>query len=740
MNIFLYLGIFSTSASILMFEVISTRISRLAFGYDYKFIILSLAALGIGIGGMATYFLLEKINRNKNIFLLTVALCYLFASPIPFVLAHYNSIFDLLWLKIAFFFLAFFLYFFAGLLFSFVFAFQPLVVSIIYFWDLVGGAIGTILAVFLLDALGNSNTISYFLLVSTLPYIFLVIYTNNGKKFRYISISLVVLFAVIFMRSEIFKIQCAKFAPEYSYSNSFSQIDAYYVKPQLAVIKESSRQKVDIPPSVTAIRMEIDCLATTHLINYNNLSDAIFIQNEMAGMPFAFKPNSEDVLIIGSGAGMDVIRALQYQEKNITAVEINPLILELYKKYVGKNSDVYAEKNVQLIVDDGRKFIETSDKKYDIIALPSSFKYGKSGLSFYGFIENYLFTKEAFRTYLNNLKDGGILALVNRNSGGSNGHLNTAIAALQDNAPSIENRIVFIGGKKSSLLIVKNGVFSQEERKKVSERALFLGFSKPVFPQGKTLSPEIIDNAATKDERPYPLNHEGVGSFSTFLHNLKNNFLLSFLVFVLALIFCLFFTPGTRNNISRKHILYLSCYFSALGAGFMILELSLIQRLTMFIGNPSYSLATILATILLFGGFGSILVRYFNLIKDKNNISKIIVCAISIMIIYLFLFKPLFPLILHYNLFIRISSVIVLVALPSLLLGALFPIGIGLINKRHLNLVPLMWGLDGISAVWGGIGGTILYALYGFQVALLSCIILYFIVLLSAIFMPNPED
>ena len=70
--LFLYLATFVISSSLLMVEIVSTRVSKIAFGYNSQFIILSLAWVGIGIGGIIIFFRWEQIymelNRNLLVF------------------------------------------------------------------------------------------------------------------------------------------------------------------------------------------------------------------------------------------------------------------------------------------------------------------------------------------------------------------------------------------------------------------------------------------------------------------------------------------------------------------------------------------------------------------------------------------------------------------------------------------------------------------------------------------------
>jgi len=82
--------------------------------------------------------------------------------------------------------------------------------------------------------------------------------------------------------------------------------------------------------------------------------------------------NLDDVLVIGSGGGNDVAVALHNGAKHVDAVEIDPELLELGEK--NHPDKPYSDPRVTTHVDDGRAFLERTNKKYDLIvlALPDS--------------------------------------------------------------------------------------------------------------------------------------------------------------------------------------------------------------------------------------------------------------------------------------------------------------------------------------------------------------------------------
>ena len=123
------------------------------------------------------------------------------------------------------------------------------------------------------------------------------------------------------------------------------------------------------------------------------------------------RPDGGDVLVIGAGSGNDVAVALERDAEHIDAVEIDQRLMDLAK--TGHPDEPYADPRVDVHIDDGRAFLERSDKKWDriLLALPDSLALvqGQSAIR----LESYLFTVEALEAAKEHLKPGGSFAMYN---------------------------------------------------------------------------------------------------------------------------------------------------------------------------------------------------------------------------------------------------------------------------------------------------------------------------------------
>ena len=123
-------------------------------------------------------------------------------------------------------------------------------------------------------------------------------------------------------------------------------------------------------------------------------------------LPFSFN-NPKDVLIVGAGVGLNVSAALAANAARVDAVEIDPVVLEIGRKY---NPD-YSSSRVNLICDDARHFISRATNKYDVINFSLLDSHTVAGLGSSVRIDNYVYTKENFAKALSLLKDNGIMQI-----------------------------------------------------------------------------------------------------------------------------------------------------------------------------------------------------------------------------------------------------------------------------------------------------------------------------------------
>jgi SAM-dependent methyltransferase len=125
--------------------------------------------------------------------------------------------------------------------------------------------------------------------------------------------------------------------------------------------------------------------------------------------PYRLVSQPGTVLVVGAGTGNDVAAALRHGARHVDAVEIDPVILDLGRRYHPEHP--YASLNVNTYVDDARAFFHKTKRKYDLIVFgfldSSTLLTGFSSLR----LDNYVYTRESFESARRLLKPGGSMVL-----------------------------------------------------------------------------------------------------------------------------------------------------------------------------------------------------------------------------------------------------------------------------------------------------------------------------------------
>jgi hypothetical protein len=155
-------------------------------------------------------------------------------------------------------------------------------------------------------------------------------------------------------------------------------------------------------------------------------------------------------------------------------------------------------------------------------------------------------------------------------------------------------------------------------------------------------------------------------------------------------------------------------YFAALGLGFMFFEITLIQRLILFLGYPTYSLTVTLASLLVFTGVGALLSERW---KRSHRVVPVLLGAVAALTaFYLFGLPPLTD------------------ALLGLCLGTFMPLGLGAVagmTEHAREYVAWGWAVNGFASVVGAVATTLLAMAFGFNTVLVLALVVYAVALVT---------
>jgi len=159
---------------------------------------------------------------------------------------------------------------------------------------------------------------------------------------------------------------------------------------------------------------------------------------------------------------------------------------------------------------------------------------------------------------------------------------------------------------------------------------------------------------------------------------------------------------GAIKDVGARLVTRGTLYFSFIGMGFMLIEIGLLQRMSIFLGHPVYSLSVLLSTLILSTGLGSFLSEKLILHSKARLVSWGVTTAIYAFSLP-FILGPLFTSFSAAELGTRIALCVALIAPAGILLGFGFPTGMRLVSAIDPKPTPWFWGINGAAGVLASI-------------------------------------
>jgi len=767
----IYAGVFLLALSLLMLEVTLTRIFSVVLYYHFAVLSISLALFGSAVAGVAVYLFPNFFRKWLLETLLTAsALAYSISVVVTFVIFLRLPIVGdetfLTMLELAYVDLAL-PFFFGGLCLAFALASLASKVSMVYFSDLIGAALGCLLALWLLDLLGGPGTVMAVSVIGALA----AAAFGFRLRFRYPTIAWFVLSVGILILQnhfDMFRLVYVKggVEPQYEYErwNSFSRITVSSERTEGEPFGWglSTVQTYDNPGWMS---LTIDAMAQTPIVRFNGDWNSVdFLKSDMSSFVYYLRDNSS-VLIIGPGGGRDVLSALLFDAKSVDGVELNPLIVDAVRvRFADYAGDIYDDPRVHIYVDDGRNFLAKSSQRYDVIQASAVDTWAATAAGAFALSENNLYTVEAFQTYRERLTPDGILAFSRYVfPGDSYGEaLRLTGLALEawrlDGVDDPRTHLIMVGNLNDAedsgyvTLLMKYTPFTIEEVEQVEQVSALLDFKILYAPFGRgygviremVTAPDIraywdsypIDISPSTDDRPFffqmlrlsdipqlGLNMIMTGQEVMRLRPIATLGVLLAIVTFLVLVFILapMWLTRRRVRLSRGGSRLLLAYFACLGIGFMMVEVGLVQKFVLFLGHPTYSLAVVLSSLLFSSGLGSFATRRIEPPHAARVASRIGVGVIFLLPVYI-LFLPL----LEANFMGLSQPAKVAISLCGLfplglLMGCFFPLGIKIAVDRRFELaIPWYWALNGATSVFASVFAIAVGLQYGMRAEMMG--------------------
>jgi predicted membrane-bound spermidine synthase len=742
--------------------------------YNYAFMAISIAFFGLGIGALVIHLIKHKIKtENLPSKILQSSIAFAISLPVFLFLIGYTIPPSTSFIYL-FFLVASTPFFFAGMSMALIYLAMPREVTKLYFVDLAGAAGATLILDSLLQGFGAESLILLIGILVTAPLIIasLSLYRHKPKDYLPMEKKLIA-YGIIFL-----SVSTALLGANFSFNilaippGENKGLNSYLSDPsnnKHLSAQWNSFSRIDVighndidTMSRTIGSILIDADALTPLLRWNgSIADIQWLKQYMDYMPFEISSANNNTLVIGSGGGEDILVALAGGAKNVTAVELNPLIISAAKRFGGSLAgNLYDRKDVHLFVDDGRRFISSTNSKYDKIVIKLVDSWAAQLAGGYALSENYLYTVEAFKQYLQHLNgDNGMLVMVRWNielprlmplvveslkqqeakgaaaAAGGEGRTNS-VQDISKQIVVVEDRpgLFFGSNDKRSvypvLVMVKNSPFANSEldliKAKVARNdakviAMPGGYVQP--PYDRLLLP--VSNGSNKNhqqsqqlqqQQPQPsYDPQQLASFSLKPPTDDSPFyfakeqiptqlllLIETVTGVSAVLAFLLVYYSKVNKIrlttsSRLHVVFVIL----IGLGFIFLEITFIQKFLLLLGTPIMALTVILFSILLSSGIGAYLSgRLFN-----KNPYKAVVISIPILTGILLAYYVFLQYIISFSivlpLYERIALTFALLSPAGLLMGFQFPSITRMASDSSSHLTERRSSNQDITLLWG---------------------------------------
>lgn len=756
------------SFSVLLFEILLTRIFSVVLLYHFAYVAVSLALLGFSFGALFVYYrpalhdparIRRTVIVHSSCFSLSILACTLFLIHFrPGGVDLYTGLnLPTLRYLIMIYGVATLPFIMAGICVSALLAAGRDAIGRFYCFDLLGAAAGAVAVIPIINTLGAPSAM--LVAAATAAASGWLVTARQSwpvKSVPAVIVTVLVTTWILSLSQPVLTLRFTKGRLEHDNIlferwNSYSRVSAH-------------------PVAGNGISIRIDAGAATRIFPAS--MHANLANNDISTPAMRLRPNG-DILIIGPGGGKEVAAAVALGLNSVTGVELNPIIAELVTdRYRAMSGGLYDRDNVRIITEEGRSFLNHTDQKFDIVMLTLVDTWAATAAGAFALSENNLYTVEAFSRYLEQLKDNGILSIT-RWYFPERPHetirlLALGRAALQ--AYGISNPaqhcvvIQRVDLRRHATFLLKRSPFTAGEldalhalvRNQPNWEFIYSPSGKkndPLFAQlAQTADADAFYNQYEFDVSPpsddspfffYAIRPANVlASIRRDFHRLPNVtnigvFLLAstlvvdvlFLALLIGVPFILQRRQGSRYG---RGVLPVLGYFACLGAGFMIVELSLIQNFILFLGHPTHALTVVIFVLLLTSGLGSLYSGRLGISQAMSRLRVWIVSLVALGLASAWTLPLLFKWAIGFPMPVRIGISIICLAPTGFLLGTCFPTGVRLLGGRATYLLPWIWAINGGMSVLASAMAMMIAMNLGFRWTLCTALGIYLVALICA--------
>jgi predicted membrane-bound spermidine synthase len=758
------------SATLLMTELALTRIFSVVMYYHFAFLAISIALFGLSASGVFAYVARRRLDRYGTSGLLAAqAVIYAAATVVAlFALVRLrvglNYTPQNLRLMLTIYALAALPFFTGGLVITLAISRFASRINSVYAADLTGAAAGCLVLIPLLDRLGAPGVV---LSAVGGALVAAVLFASADHRRRFAAAGALIMVALIAGQVSgvtVFDVNDTKGHTKdhvlFSKWNSFSRIGVYerthgdwsLSYTYKGALPDTRYMDIDSAASTPILKLD-PALATVQYLRYELTAFAYNLKEKLS------PASGFSALVIGPGGGRDLVSALVFGARHIDGVEINPIIANdvmrgQFREYSG---GIYTHPRVRIIIDDGRSFVRRTPDHYDVIQASLVDTWAATAAGAYTLTENTLYTVEAFNDYLDHLTDDGVLTITRWVMDGLR-LVSLAQAACESRGWNAADRLAIVQQDRVATFLLKKSPFTGREVAQLRDTANRLGFrvlyapgvdgSAPIVAPEETVDDTNTGNYArlitttnrpaflarsyedlspTTDDRPFYFHttkienqfHTAFGRSMLFGNGLSALMTLMMISVALVVAFVLAPLAIASRSLPRGWFAWLA-YFGALGAGFMLIEVSILQRFVLLLGHPVYSLTVTLFSLLLGTGMGAAWSRRLDeaALARSASIALALIAAVGILVVSVL--TPLIAWAIPFARPIRIAIAVGTLVPIGMLLGVPMPTGLRLLQARAPQMVAWAWGINGALSVLGATVAIFIAMNWGFRITLFT--------------------
>jgi hypothetical protein len=805
-----YIGLFLISFAVLTLEIVQTRILSVVVWYHLAFLVISLAMFGLTAGAVWVYLKAGRFTEKtlsydlgyfSGLFAFATAICLAVQMTLaPIITRFFTTVW--VWTELA---LCLSVpFFFAGVVISLALTRSPFPIARVYGVDLLGAASGSVGALLLLNVTDGPSAVLCIAVVAAvgaiafsfsrigeLPEVKPALHKWLWNR-QWIFLALLVAAVVNpFLEHGLQPIAVkGKFEFPGTHAlrqwNSFSRVDVSLAFRGLPIMWGPSPKMFEKRWIADQVDLFIDGDAGTTAYRFDgNFENVEFLRYDVTNLAY-FLPGRERGLVIGVGGGRDVLSAALFGLKEITAVELNPILVDLQLQDAGllHFTNLAAIPGVRFVADEGRSWLARSRESFDVIQMALVDTWAATGAGAFTLSENGLYTVDAWKIFFGRLTSKGVLTVsrwydptVPDETGRT---VSLAVATLMEAGVREPRRHLFLAAQQRiATLVLSKAPLSTSDVEALEKAAAFYEHQVLITPSREPASSALsrIVNAADAkslhaftanlafdltpptDERPFFFNQlplsrplqalafargvlattaEGGGVRRGNLVATLTLLILFSIAFVLVAAALIIPLRAALEDVGSRLVTNGTLYFALIGIGFMTVEIGLLQRMSVFLGHPVYSLSVLLFTLILSTGIGSFLSEKLQLGSSPRLVSWGFTTSVYL-IALAFGLGPMFAAYDDALLLTRIGLCIVFIAPAGILMGFGFPSGMRLVSFIDPKPTPWFWGINGAAGVLASIGSVVLSIALGIKATLLLGAVCYSLLIPVSLALLRPQ-